>query len=191
MNAPWNELPVLQTREERIAHLEYAVPQPAPLTREARRIAAQRKEVLRERERKYNAAIFDSPKGRVCEVARCVDCRRFCAYRDHSSKKKWGERADNPARFTNWWDQGICNDCYAHLKMVSAVARCDSCGVFRKEAPSGVWYRAECYTAENHDTQAIHLCVGCWNRIRRIFQCEREAKEVNSLINQLKKEIRL
>jgi hypothetical protein len=76
---------------------------------------------------------------------------------------------------------------------VTKLNTCQLCGrmsTLKKVYLRNDVYRWNCengdYKCEGKDT----LCTGCWNKVRPLVMREREAKELSSFINRIKKEIR-
>jgi hypothetical protein len=73
------------------------------------------------------------------------------------------------------------------------VNTCDVCG--RLGTPRRVCWRNDVYKWNVLDPKDYKtpsktmLCMGCWNKVRRICDREREAREAQRLINLLKKEM--
>lgn len=190
---PWRDLPVLQTREDRVARAEeipvFAAPAPTSI-KQLRRMHAEHRYKRAERERRYNHEVLQHPQGRVCLIAQCKDCKRFCRDRwDSTGRKRWGLVAGRVPRSLWWWDEGICNDCQEHNKQSSTVAQCERCKKFKKESSVGVFQRWDCRDHKDYEMKAPTLCVACWNQERVIWNRWRDAEETRAVLNRFKRDI--
>lgn len=152
------------------------------------------RERLRARERAQHEFVFRYPRGRICLVEQCKDCRRFCQFTGYFQRRRYGTIVAQPPRFM--WESfsagRICSDCQDNNRSWSPLDQCSSCGRLARANAAGVVPRrlpiSRGYgsTAEywrQHAWDDNKLCVPCWNKIRHINKRLLEVDEIRLSIS--------